>query len=133
MWDKLCWTKHDDGLGFQKFNFFNHSMLTKQGWHLGMSNDSLARRILKAWYFPCSNFFKANLSYKLSNIYRSLLKAIYRSLLKFRWILKGRSRWQIGSGQSMHIWRDRWFAFQLWSPIKSSKKMHKWFNVLTQS
>ena len=60
-WDELCKPKAAGGMGFRHFYAFNLAMLAKQGWRLLQNPESLVSRLLKAIYFPYSNFWDAQL------------------------------------------------------------------------
>lgn len=60
-WKDLYLLKEDGGLGFHKFAKFNVALLAKQGWRLINYPNSLLACILKAKYFPNSDFYKAQL------------------------------------------------------------------------
>ncbi|CAL1403769.1 unnamed protein product [Linum trigynum] len=43
-WRNLCRSKHDGGLGFQRFEQFNQALLVKMGWRILEDSDSLLDR-----------------------------------------------------------------------------------------
>jgi hypothetical protein len=113
-WKKICKNKDQGGLGFRRTTIFNEALLAKQGWRIVTQPDSLVAKVLKAKYFPKSNFLEATLGNKQSYTWRSILQA--------RWILKRGCYWNIGNGEHVHIWRDNWIptqnGFKIWSKQK---------------
>ena len=99
-WQKMCEPKCDGGLGFKNLKWFNMALLAKQGWHLQMGGDSLVYRVLKAKYFPMSDFVHASIGHIPSYTWRSLISA--QSL-----VIEG-MRWRVGNGANIKIWQDKW-------------------------
>ena len=58
-WDKVCMPKRDGGLGFRDLKSFNLALLEKQGWRLQCNTRSMVHWVLKARYFPHSDFLHA--------------------------------------------------------------------------
>lgn len=97
-WEKLCAPKNVGGMGFKNLTHFNHSLLAKQGWRILMFPDSLVAQVLKARYFPNSDFLNAvelpGMSYS------------WRSILAGRAVLSKGIRYQIGEGNKVSLWND---------------------------
>ncbi|XP_062015245.1 uncharacterized protein LOC133731834 [Rosa rugosa] len=72
----------------------------KQGWRLIRYPNSLLSRIYKAKYYPDGDFWSASLMSSPSSCWRGIFEA--------RSVLKNGVRWQVGDGQSIHIWDDPW-------------------------
>ena len=111
-WEKMCTPKNEGGMGFKDLKAFNLALLAKQGWRISQDLDSLAHRVLKAKYFPDSNFLEAELGKNPSYTWRSLVAA--------RGVLHRGLRWNIGNGRKAKIWTDRWIptpnSFKVVSP-----------------
>lgn len=65
-----------------------------------MGGDSLFYRVFKAKYFPRSDFLQANVGANPSYAWWSIM--VGQNIVK-----KG-MRWQVGNGQSIRIWVDKW-------------------------
>ncbi|BFG30757.1 hypothetical protein CerSpe_170300 [Prunus speciosa] len=75
-------------------------MLAKQGWYLLHNPDSLISKLLKARYFPHSSLLDAIPGSKPSFVWSSILSAI-------KVVTRG-SRWCVGNGSDIKVWRNRW-------------------------
>lgn len=60
-WDKLCVSKYGGGLGVRSLRCFNTAMLAKEGWSILTEANSLVSKIMKARYFPNTDFLNAEL------------------------------------------------------------------------
>ncbi|KAM1546012.1 hypothetical protein ACFX10_046281 [Malus domestica] len=87
-------------MGFQNLYAFNLAALAKQGWRIVQYPESLMARLFKAKYFPDTSFWDALVPSSSSYCSSSILKA--------RMLLENGSRWLIGDGALMRVWRDRW-------------------------
>ncbi|KAF5441892.1 hypothetical protein F2P56_037156 [Juglans regia] len=99
-WKGLGKLKQVGGLGFRDFEDFNRALLAKQGWRIITNPQSLASRVLKAKYFPLSDFSSARVKRSDSYVWKSITAArplLYEGLL-----------WKIGNGNTVKIWSDRW-------------------------
>lgn len=103
-WDILTTAKAQGGVGFRELHFFNLAILAKQVWSLLHHTDSLSYRIFKAKYFSSGDFFQANLGYKPSYPWRSLLSS--------KEIIQEGSAQRVGDGRSINIFNDRWIGIE---------------------
>ena len=87
-------------MGFKNLKAFNLALLAKQGWRLGKNPNSLTYRVFKAKYFAGCSFLEAQVGRKPSYVWRSLMAG--------REMVEMGSRWCVGNGRSVKIWRDRW-------------------------
>ncbi|XP_019168826.1 PREDICTED: uncharacterized protein LOC109164733 [Ipomoea nil] len=101
-WARLALPMCYDGMGFKNMHEFNISLLAKQGWRILIKPDSLVCKLLKARYFPHSDFLDATLGHNPSYIWRSILAA--QELL-----IMGIGR-RIGDGRDTLIWGPAWLA-----------------------
>ena len=60
-------------MGFKDLKAFNLALLAKQCWWITQNLESLAHRVIKAMYFPQTNFMEAQLGKKPSYTWRSLV------------------------------------------------------------
>ncbi|KAL5566894.1 hypothetical protein UlMin_030058 [Ulmus minor] len=87
-------------MGFRDLGCFNQALLAKQGWRLIRNPDSLVEKVLKACYFPNGDFLNARKGKHASLVWRSLVWG--------REIIENGSRWMVGSGRNIDIFKDRW-------------------------
>ncbi|KAM1099874.1 hypothetical protein ACFX2B_006349 [Malus domestica] len=87
-------------MGFQNLYAFNLAVLAKQDWRIVQNLKSLTTRLFKAMHFPNTPFWDA--------LVPSSFSYCWSSILKVRMVLEKGSRWLIGDGASIRVWRDRW-------------------------
>ncbi|XP_030924679.1 uncharacterized protein LOC115951656 [Quercus lobata] len=88
-WEKMCTPKVEGGMGFKDLKAFNLALHAKQRWWFTQNTDSLAHTVLKARYFPKSNFLEAQLGKKPSYTWRNLMAT--------KEVLWQGLRWNIGN------------------------------------
>ena len=96
-WKKLCTQKKKWGMGFRDIHVFNLAMLAKQAgdWH----TIHIHCFIGFIRYFSSCSFMEAELGYKSSYVWRSLLVA--RDV-----IIEG-TRWRVGNGTKIEVSSSR--------------------------
>ena len=99
-WDKLCAVKEAGGLGFKNLHQFNIAMLAKQGWRFLNNSNPLVTSIMKARYFPNTDFLHAKLGDNPSYMWRSILAA--------QEVVKQGCRRRIGTGTDTTVWHIPW-------------------------
>ena len=111
-WKKLCTPKDRGGMGFRDLKDFNLALLAKQGWRILKNQNSLVYRVFKAKYFAQCSFWEAQVGRRPSYAWRSIMAA--------REVLERGSKWSIGNGEQVRIWKDRWIpspsSFKVASP-----------------
>ena len=132
MWKKLCTPKDKGSMGFRDLRAFNLALLAKQGWRIQQNQNSLVHRIFKAKYFVANSFLEAQL--------RSRPSYIWRSIVAVKEIIETGSRWNVGNGERVQIWRDWWLltseSFKVISPRTThpnSEMMASFINLETRS
>ncbi|KAA3454784.1 reverse transcriptase [Gossypium australe] len=100
MWNKLCISKERGGMGFRRLDHFNIALLAKQGWRIINYPNSLLSQVLKAKYFPNSDFTNARMGNSPSLTWRSVWAA--------KGLLENGLCWRVGKGDQISIWEDRW-------------------------
>ncbi|KAA3484146.1 reverse transcriptase [Gossypium australe] len=88
------------GLGFRDLYLFNIALLGRQVLCLLTCKGTLCYEVLSAKYFPNGDIFHAKNVDKPSFTWKSISKAAEK--------LKEGFGWNVGSGMSIDIWRDRW-------------------------
>lgn len=99
-WDKLCAPKGCGGLGMKSLKSFNVAMLAKQGWRILKNENPLVSAIMKARYFPNSEFLEAEVGINPSFVWRSIVSA--------QEAIKAGCRRKIGNGTTTKVWNVQW-------------------------
>ncbi|KAL0013435.1 hypothetical protein SO802_000504 [Lithocarpus litseifolius] len=93
-------SKEKRGMGFRDLMTFNSAFLAKQGWRLQTNSSSLFHRVYKAKYFLRCNFIEADMGCQPSYAWRSLMAT--------QDLVRRGMRWQIGDGERIQVWKDKW-------------------------
>ncbi|KAK5819222.1 hypothetical protein PVK06_024193 [Gossypium arboreum] len=101
-WKDLCSLKEDGVLGFRNLDKFNVVLLAKQGWRLINFPNSLLSRVLKAKYYPSTDFFNAQLG--------NLPSLTWKSVWVAKGILEKGLCWRVGTGDRISVWGDLWIS-----------------------
>jgi len=112
-------SKQKGGMGFRGFSDFNKALLGKQCWRMLTDENSLLGKIFKGRYFPNCSFLEASAGHQPSYAWRSILSA--------RELVHGGSRWAVGNGNKINIWKDNWL------PGHSNPKFCSPINTLSES
>ncbi|XP_004298062.1 PREDICTED: uncharacterized mitochondrial protein AtMg00310-like [Fragaria vesca subsp. vesca] len=99
-WDFLGLPKDRGGMGFRNIKEFNISLLAKQVWRLHSDPTSLCARILKGIYYPHTDILSVGKESRASWAWSSLLDG--------KGLIVDGARWQVGNGELIHIWADKW-------------------------
>ncbi|GJN27875.1 hypothetical protein PR202_gb15931 [Eleusine coracana subsp. coracana] len=99
-WWKLCFPKHEGGMGFRDLQSFNLAMLAKQIWRLLCEPNSLCARILRAKYYPDGRLLNAKAKSGSSFTWQSILAGLDN--------FKKGYIWWVGDGTQINIWEDQW-------------------------
>jgi hypothetical protein len=87
-------------MGFRDLELFNMAMLAKQGWRIIQQPDSMLATVLKEKYFCEASFLTAAIGHNHSYAWHNILKA--------RGVLERGLMWQVGNGESIRVWDDKW-------------------------
>lgn len=101
-WTALTAGKWEGGLGFKDLADLNSSLLAKQAWRVFHNPEALWVKVLKALYFPNTDFSYARR--------KRCDSWAWASLLHGRDVILKSSRWIVGDGKSINIKMDRWLA-----------------------
>ncbi|XP_051209407.1 uncharacterized mitochondrial protein AtMg00310-like [Lolium perenne] len=99
-WETMCSPKFNGGMGFRDIELFNIAMLSRQAWRILQNPEALSSRILKATYYPATDFLDAPLGSHPSQVWRAIAEG--RDAMK-----QGLIR-QIGTGEGTHAWNQNW-------------------------
>ncbi|XP_038718208.1 uncharacterized protein LOC120011213 [Tripterygium wilfordii] len=78
---------------------WSHRNLSKC-WRIIINPTSLSSRVLKAKYFPNTDFLKVEKKRNASYLWTSFLNV--------RYLIEDGLRWRIGNGATVHIWGNNW-------------------------
>lgn len=92
--------KYLGGLGFRDIELFNLALLARQSWRVVQEPTSLRARVLKAVYFPDTEFLEAELGSSPSRVRRAVVDG--------RDVLKQGLIHRIGTGEATTIWDMNW-------------------------
>ncbi|KAA3453673.1 reverse transcriptase [Gossypium australe] len=98
--ERMAVSQENGGIGFRNLANFNVALLAKQDWRLINYPDSLLAKVLKAKYYPKSNFAEARLG--------NLPSLTWRSVWAARGLLDKGMCWRVGKGDKISIWNDLW-------------------------
>ncbi|KAL1145046.1 hypothetical protein V6Z11_A11G271900 [Gossypium hirsutum] len=99
-WDRMCFPKGMEVLGFRDLCRFNVALLGRQVWQLLSCKDTLCFRILSAKYFSDGDVFHPKHVEKPSFTWQSIAKAACTLYDGFGW--------NVGRGDKIDIWHDNW-------------------------
>ncbi|KAK4268485.1 hypothetical protein QN277_025138 [Acacia crassicarpa] len=99
-WDALSVNKSLGGMGFRDLMVMNEALLAKTAWKLMMRPNDLWARVLKSIYFPKDEFVDVGKGHKASWCWSSIIDG--------REFLIKDLRWDVGNGQAIRIWGDKW-------------------------
>ncbi|KAK3193987.1 hypothetical protein Dsin_025297 [Dipteronia sinensis] len=99
-WDTLCKARCEDGLDFRDLGASSQALLAKQCWKLLQYPNSLVAGILKGCYYPGTTFLDAKSCKSESFLWKSL---VWRGE-----VIERGTRWRVGNGHSIHIYKARW-------------------------
>ncbi|KAL0416070.1 UNVERIFIED_CONTAM: hypothetical protein Slati_3438900 [Sesamum latifolium] len=98
-WPALCKCKKEGGLSFKRLRYQNVASLTKMAWRLAVNPQGLAHQVLRAKYFPTTDFFTATTGSNPSFTWRSIVAA--------RYVLMCGTPWEVGDGTRIKVMGDR--------------------------
>lgn len=87
-------------MSFRNLVNFNIALLAKQVWRLHTNPEALWTKVLKGIYYPNCDIINAGKGSRALWAWSSLLEG--KAL-----IVRG-SRWQVGNGLSIDLWKDNW-------------------------
>ena len=97
---------------FRDLGCFNQAILAKQGWKLIRNPGSLVGRVLKSCNFPNCTFLNVKKEKHASFVWRSIIWG--------RKVIKKGSRWRVGFGMNIDIYKDMWLpkpsTFKIYDP-----------------
>ncbi|XP_026384646.1 uncharacterized protein LOC113280206 [Papaver somniferum] len=103
-WDILCSPKYEGGLGSRKAEINNLAMLARNVWKIIENHDCMLAKILKASYFPRTDFLNAKCADKCSWTWKCLhtIKELIKPFIS--WIVGDGSLLTLGAINGFHLW-----------------------------
>jgi hypothetical protein len=92
-WERMCFSKAKEGLGFRDLVCFNKAIWDKQCWRLLQNPNSLAVNIIQSKNYQQSTILEANMGKRPSYASQSLLSACD--------VLKNGLVWRVGDGRDI--------------------------------
>ncbi|KAL4291122.1 hypothetical protein GQ457_14G012230 [Hibiscus cannabinus] len=128
-WDKLAVSKNKGGMGFRDFQAFNMALLAKQAWRLLHNPEAKWVQILKGIYFPFSNPLSVPKCKQGSWAWNSLQEGLS--------FLSQDIRWNIGNGNGVMIWENKWIptlpSFKISSPRPTGSNFYLVKQLINES
>lgn len=87
-------------MDFRDLQCYNKTLLAKQAWRMLTNPNSLWAKFLKELYFPNKNLMEAKCNNNSSWLWKNIIKG--------RDLLKQGIRWEVGNGEKINFWEDRW-------------------------
>ena len=115
-WERLCTPKAKGDMGFRDLKAFNLALLAKQWWRMQQNPNSLVHRVLKTKYFPNSVASEVELGSRPSYAWKRIWTT--------KKVVDRGSRWCIGNGEGVRIWKDRWILSPKSFKVTSSVGTH---------
>ena len=108
-WEDICKPTQQGGFGIRDMELVNQSLLINSAWNIATNKNPLLSDILKAKYYSCTSFWKAN-----ANVSKSIY---WSSILKVRHHLNSNVIYQIHNGNTS-IWSQPWCS--IWENVHDS-------------
>lgn len=96
MWDKVCYSKENEGLGIRKTVYFNNACLAKLSWKVLTDDQNWWVHTVKSNYLKNNDFLSAKI--------RQNYSCAWKGTLKDRRMLKMDLRLVVGNGESIIFW-----------------------------
>ncbi|XP_026398930.1 uncharacterized protein LOC113294768 [Papaver somniferum] len=109
-WVAVCKNKDEGGLDFMNLEKFNEAMISNIGWRMLKQPDTLGAQVMNAKYFPEEDIMHISTKPKPTDswVWKGILSGI-KNIQKI-------GKWEVGTGNNIHIWSDNWVPNQM-SPI----------------
>lgn len=99
-WNQVCESKDNGGLGLKKARTQNKALLTKRGWKMMTEHGSLWTSVLRDKYLTNHSLLTWPTNRACSHTWKSIIHTLP--------ILKKGTKWTIGDGQNVSLWKDWW-------------------------
>ncbi|KAL3537850.1 hypothetical protein ACH5RR_001216 [Cinchona calisaya] len=102
-------------MAFRDFSTFNSALLGKQVRRIFTHPNLLVSKFLKSMYYTCTSIINSTASPSFSYLWKSLVFA-------FSLVSNG-SRYVVGNGRKIRIWKDAWFPIPITFEAQTKKPL----------
>ncbi|XP_062169099.1 uncharacterized protein LOC133875111 [Alnus glutinosa] len=102
-WKDDCFPKKEGGLGLKDLESWKTSAIMRHIWVMFARSGSLWVAWVQAYLLKGKSFW--NVSTPQNGSW------CWRKLLKFRHLARGLIRFEVGTGENIHLWMDNWHPF----------------------
>ncbi|KAJ9691054.1 hypothetical protein PVL29_013294 [Vitis rotundifolia] len=101
-WNVVCLEKSKGGLGVRNLALMNSALLCKWNWRYANEREALWRRAISLKYGEEEGGWRTRDVNGRNGV------GLWKAIRKKWWLLDGRFAYQVGNGQRVRFWKDKW-------------------------